>query len=174
MKSLVIVDMQRDFVDKGGVLYFPKAEDIKDNIIKKIEEYEKMELPIITTQDWHDMEDREFKKFPPHCIKGSYGARLTSRIEDVLKDYNSHFSIKKKRFSAFFETSLEDILKEAGINEVEVCGVITHICVLYTVEGFRNRDIQTSVLEQGVASFDKAAHECALKFMKEVLGAQIV
>ncbi len=174
MKALIVIDMQRDFVDEGGILYFPDAENIKDAIVERIKEYERRSLPVITTQDWHEMRDKEFQMFPPHCIEGSYGARLTSKIEDVLKGYDLHFTIRKTRFSAFFRTNLEEVIEENGIDEVEVCGVVTHICVLYTVEGFRNRDIPTDILERGIASFDKDAHRCALRFMKEVLGAKVI
>ena len=81
--------------------------------------------------------------------------------------------ISKKRFSGFYETDLESVLKEAGIHEVEVVGVCTSICVMDTVGGLANRDYKISVPTKGVADFDPEFHEFALKRMKKIYGADV-
>ena len=174
MKALLIVDLQRDFVDPGGVLYYEGAEKVIDYIVDLAEKFKKENLPIITTQDWHDENDREFEVWPKHCVAGSEGARLTEKLERVLDGYDKHYSIKKTRFSAFYKTNFDDLIEELGIDEFEVVGVVTNICVMFTVEEIRNRDIPVKVHEKGVSSYDEELHKFAIRQMKEVLGAEIV
>jgi nicotinamidase/pyrazinamidase len=174
VRALLVIDLQRDFVDPGGVLYFEGAEKVTDYAVKLVEEFKEKGLPIITTQDWHDENDKEFEVWPKHCVAGSEGARLTEKLEKSLEGYEKHYSIKKTRFSAFYKTNFDDLISELGIDEFEVVGVVTNICVMFTVEEIRNRDIPVKVHEKGVTSYDEELHKCALRQMKEVLGAEIV
>ena len=173
MKALLVIDLQRDFVDPGGALYFEGAEGVIEPILERIELYKREKLPIITTQDWHDPDDREFRVWPRHCVAGTDGARLTDRVERALEGYENHHSVKKTRFSAFYKTNFDELIKELGIDEFEVVGVVTNICVLFTVEELRNRDIPVRVMERGVKSYDEELHRFALRQMGEVLGVEI-
>jgi len=174
VRALLVIDLQRDFVDRGGALYFEGAEKVIDPILRWVEDFKKENLPIITTQDWHDPNDKEFDIWPKHCVADTDGARLTEKLEKALKDYPHHFSVRKNRYSAFHNTDLEKIIKEKHINEMYVCGVVTHICVLFTVEELRNRDIPVKIITEGVASYDEELHRFALREMKEILGAELI
>ncbi len=174
VRALLVVDLQRDFVDPSGALYFEGAEKVIDPIIKLVEEFKRENLPIITTQDWHDEDDEEFKVWPKHCVAGSEGARLTEKLEDALRGYEKHYTVRKTRFSAFYGTDFDDLIKRLGVDEFDVVGVVTHICVLFNVEELRNRDVKGRVHEDGVASYDEELHKFALREMKEVLGAEII
>ncbi len=174
MRALLIIDLQNDFARPGGALYFEGAETIIPFILGKVLEYKKEGLPIITTQDWHQQDDLEFQRFGKHCVAGSEGAELVKELLVELQDYQEYYSVKKRRFSAFFETNLDELLKELGIQEIDVCGLVTNICVLHTVEELCNRDIVVRVWEKGVKSYDSGEHEWALKHMERILGAQVV
>ncbi|PLV56611.1 cysteine hydrolase family protein [Thermotoga sp. SG1] len=174
MKGLLVIDVQRDFVDKDGALYFEGAEKVIEPVLKWVEDFKKESFPIITTQDWHDPDDKEFNIWPKHCVAETDGARLTEKLEKLLEGYPQHFSVKKNRYSAFYNTDLEKIIKEKHIDEVYVCGVVTHICVLFTVEELRNRDITVKIITEGVASYDEELHRFALREMKEILGAELI
>ncbi len=174
MKALLIIDLQRDFVDPGGVLYYEGAEKVIDYVVSLAERFKEENLPIITTQDWHDEDDREFEVWPKHCVAGSDGARLTEKLEKALDGYKNHYSVKKTRFSAFYKTDFDELIKDLGIDEFEVVGVVTNICVMFTVEEIRNRDIPVKVHEKGVSSYDKDLHRFAIRQMREVLGAEVI
>ncbi|PLV59200.1 cysteine hydrolase family protein [Thermotoga sp. KOL6] len=174
MKALLVIDIQRDFVDKEGSLYFDGAEKVIEPVLKLVEEFKEHKLPIITTQDWHSLDDPEFNIWPKHCIENTNGARLTERLEKALEGYDLHFPVKKNRYSAFYNTNLEEIIKKNNIDEVFVCGVVTHICVLFTVEELRNREIPVKIVTEGVASYDEELHKFALREMKEILGAELI
>ncbi|MEN3008343.1 isochorismatase family cysteine hydrolase [Pseudothermotoga sp.] len=174
MKALLLIDLQKDFVEAGGALYFSGAERVLSPVSELIEDYKRKNFPIITTQDWHEENDEEFKIWPKHCVKESKGAELTEPLKKLLTGYVNHIAIRKTRYSAFYGTNFEEVLKSKGISEVEVCGVVTHICVLFTVEELRNRGIKVIVRKDGVASYDEEFHKCALRLMKEVLRAEVI
>ena len=169
-KGLIVVDMLNDFVDEGGALYCGEtAREIVPFIRQRLDTYRKNKNLVIYLQDAHDRNDKEFEKFPEHCVSGSWG----SRIIDALTPVPGEKVIPKKRFSGFYGTDLENILAEAGIAQVEVVGVCTSICVMDTVGGLANRDYTIAVPVKGVADFDSETHQFALKRMQKLYGADV-
>ncbi len=171
MKILLVIDMLKDFMDSEGVLYCGEdSEKIIPFIKNKIQEFQKDDAPVIYIADSHQKHDEEFEMFPRHCVTGTEGAEI---LEELLME--DALVVEKSRYSGFFNTNLEELINRYGKNvEVHVVGVCTNICVMYTVEELRNRDIKTYVYKDGVASFDVKAHEFALKQMESVLGAEVV
>lgn len=174
MKALMIIDMQNDFAKNGGALYFDGAENVIPKIVELVKKAKSKNLPIILTQDWHEEDDKEFEIWPKHCIKDTYGARIIDEIESLLKDYEKVYYIKKTRYSAFYNTNLNEILKDLSINEVDLVGLVSNICVLFSAEELRNRDIKVNLYRDGTDSYDKQMHEFSLMLMKEVLNVNII
>lgn len=174
MRTLLLIDLQNDFVEPGGVLYFDGAEKVIPFVLEKIRYFRENGWPIITTQDWHEIDDEEFKMFPKHCVKGTHGAMLQADVLEALDGYEKHYKIFKKRYSAFFGTNFDKLIKEHNFDNFEVCGVVTNICVLFTVEELRNRDLKVKVYREGVDSYDKNLHNFALDIIEKVLGAEVI
>ncbi|RKX54433.1 MAG: cysteine hydrolase [Thermotoga sp.] len=174
MKALLLIDLQNDFVVENGALYIPGAEKVVNYACKMIDEFKDKNLPIVTTQDWHEENDLEFSRFPRHCVENTYGADLHWKIKERLENYEKWFTVKKRRFSAFFQTNFDELIERERIDSFDVCGVATNICVLFTVEELRNRDIDVTVHSAGVTTCDRLMHEFALKIMKEILGVKIL
>ncbi|WP_456400417.1 cysteine hydrolase family protein [Mesoaciditoga sp.] len=172
-KALMVVDMQNDFVTKNGSLYFEKAESVKPVVLDCVKKYIENNAPIIFTQDWHDEYDKEFNIFPKHCIKDTWGAQLFDNLKKIAEEYDNAFFVKKKKYSAFYRTNLDEKLRTLSPKTVEVCGVTTNICVLFNVEELRNRDFEVIVYENAVASYDDNLHDFAIQQIKDVLGAKI-
>lgn len=173
-RVLLVVDMLNDFIRKDGALYCGEAaEEIIPYVRRKVKEFVNQGLPVVFIIDAHDPQDLEFKRFPPHCIYGAEGSDVISELKSLVEEYSFAIRVPKSRFSGFFRTNLNQILKDLDPKTVEVVGVCTHICVLYTVEELCNRDYEVLVHRDGVASFDRDAHQWALRQMTEVLGAKI-
>jgi nicotinamidase-related amidase len=169
-KALIIVDMLNDFVDEKGALYCgDTARSIIPFIQERLTSYRNRKDLVIYLQDSHDEDDREFEKFPSHCVAGTWG----NEIIPELAPKPGENVVPKKRFSGFFGTDLEGILDSAGVEEVEVVGVCTSICVMDTVGGLANRDYKVTVPVKGVADFDAQFHEFSLKRMKQIYGASV-
>ena len=169
-KALIIVDMLNDFIDEKGALYCGEtAREIVLFIGQRLDTFRKNKNFVIYLQDSHDRNDKEFEKFPEHCLNDSWG----SQIIKALTPMPGEKVVPKKRFSGFFGTDLENILAQAGIDAVEVVGVCTSICVMDTVGGLADRDYTISVPVKGVADFDSEAHQFALKRMEKLYGAEV-
>ena len=108
--------------------------------------------------------------FPPHCVEGSGEEEIIPELADLAAGARV---VRKRRYSAFFETDLAAQLQELQPEEVVVMGDCTDICVLHTVSGLRNRDYRVEVPADCVASFDPEQHEWALGHMEKILGARI-
>lgn len=170
MKALLIIDMLKDFIELDGALTTGEAgQAIIGFIQRKTEEFRAKGYPIIYICDSHELDDKEFDMFQPHCIAGTRG----SEIIDELKVAGEDKIIKKRRYSAFFGTDLDLYLRERGVNEIHLVGVNTNICVLYSAADGRNINYQVTIYAQGVASFDTDAHHFALKEAKNTLGCTI-
>jgi nicotinamidase/pyrazinamidase len=177
MKALIVVDMLNDFINLKGALYCgPTATYIVPNVFGRVVEYRKAGLPTFFLADNHAEDDKEFERFPKHCVKGTPGADII----DVLKfgDSERDFFIPKTRYSGFYNTSLAGNMAEVGLRPqnsvIEVCGVCTSICCMMTVADLANRDFNVVVHRNCVADFDQEAHNFALKYMKNILGATII
>ncbi len=171
MKALLVIDMLKDFIDEGGALETGKAgRDIVPFVKDKIEEYRNLGYPIIYICDNHEIDDKEFQMFPPHCVKDTEGSKIIEALE--VKDEDK--IILKRRYSAFYGTDLDLYLRENEIDEISLVGVCTNICVLYTSADARNISYQVNVYRDGVASFDEQAHDFALKEIENTLGCKIV
>lgn len=168
---LLVIDMLRGFCEEGRPLYCgPAVKPIVPFIRKLIEGYNQRDETVVFICDRHEPDDLEFRMFPPHCIRGSEEAEVIEPLRGLARN---EVVIPKRRYSGFFGTDLEQVLAGLKPDLVEVVGVCTNICVLYTVEELRNRDYPVRVYRRGVASFDSGAHLFALQQMEKVLGAEV-
>ena len=165
-KLLIVVDMQKDFVD--GALGSEEAVAIVDNVVKKIDEFEG---DIIVTYDTHFdnyMETQEGKNLPvPHCIKGSEGWELDARVQAVL-DKRKYKAIEKPTFGSL---ELPVYIREnynADETEIELVGLCTDICVVSNAIMLKAEFLETkiSVDASCCAGVTPDSHRAALTTMK--------
>ena len=169
-QALIVVDMLNDFIEEGGALDCgPAARAIVSVVRQRIDAFRRAGGPVIFLCDAHAPDDREFEKFPRHCVAGTRGARIIAE----LAPQSGEAVIAKTRYSGFYGTDLERVLAAAGVETVEVVGVCTSICIMDTVGGLANRDYRIRVPADGVADFDPQMHAFALKRMKQLYGAEV-
>jgi len=169
-KALLIIDMLNDFIRKEGRLYIGESgKEIILPIQGELKNFRKEKNPVFYICDRHRFDDKEFTLFPPHCVSGTRGAEII----DELKPEHNDFIIYKRRYSGFFQTDLDISLREEGILKLELVGVCTNICVLYTAASARMLNYKVIVLKDAVTSFDQEAHNFALQQMKDILGVEI-
>lgn len=169
-KALIIVDMLNDFIDKNGVLYCgDTVEPIVPFIQTRLKTFRDRGELVVYLQDSHDEDDKEFERFPQHSVIGTWGSAIIPQLEPRPGEN----VIPKKRFSGFFGTDLEKVLEDANVDEVEVVGVCTSICVMDTVGGLANRDYKVTVPVKGVTDFDPEMHQFSLLRMEKIYGANV-
>ena len=164
MKVLVVVDMQNDFID--GALGTPEATAIVDNVARKIAGHEG---PVIFTRDTHGADYRMTQEGRnlaiEHCIKGSKGWEISSKLP-VADDTKI---IDKPTFgSKELALYLESLNEKEKIDEIEVIGVCTEICVISNVLLIKAflPEVPISVDPSCCAGIMPENHEYALAVMK--------
>ncbi len=165
-KLLIVVDMQKDFVD--GALGTAEAVAIVDNVVSKIENFDG---DIIATYDTHlenYMETQEGKNLPvPHCIKGTDGWKLDAKVQAVL-DKKGFKAIEKPTFGS---VALPEYIK-ANYNpaeiEIELIGLCTDICVVSNALLMKANFLETKVSVDAAccAGVTVESHNAALLTMK--------
>lgn len=127
MKALVVVDYQVDFV--SGALGFAGAEKLEGIILEKILKTREDDGRVIFTMDTHNsryLKTAEGKKLPvPHCIAGTEGHALYGKVAQAVRA--GDIVIKKTSFGSM---DLARELKRGRFAEVELCGLVTDICVI--------------------------------------------
>lgn len=165
-KFLIVVDMQKDFVD--GALGTPEAVAIVDNVVNKINSFDGN---IIVTYDTHledYMDTREGKNLPvPHCIKETDGWKLDAKVQDALlgKEY---IELEKPTFgSILLPEIIEDLAGEEEF-EVELIGLCTDICVVSNAMVLKAHypEVDIKVDASCCAGVTPATHDAALLTMK--------
>lgn len=165
-KILIVVDMQKDFVD--GALGSKEAVAIVDNVVKKIDTFDG---DIIVTYDTHPenyMETQEGKNLPvPHCIKGTDGWNLDAKVQAAV-DKKEYKAIEKPTFGS---TELPEYIKTAYSTdeiEIELIGLCTDICVVSNALLLKANFLETKVTVDAscCAGVTPDSHNAALTTMK--------
>ncbi len=128
--ALLIVDMLNDFCKEGGCMVLKEGMETLEPIQALIAKARKLQAPVIYINDCHraGKYDKEFDKREPHCIEGTWGAEVIEELKPEPQDY----CIPKRRFSGFYQTDLDLVLRELEVKTVIVTGVVTNICVRST------------------------------------------
>jgi len=166
--SVIIVDMLNDFVT--GVLKCERASRIIPNIQRLLVSARKKEIPVIYVSDAHlPSVDNELELWPPHAIIGTRGAEIIKELKPVEGDY----TLRKRRYSAFYETGLDPLLRELGVDAVVLVGLVTNVCIQHTAADAFFRGYQIIVLEDCVEAPTEEVQKNAIKYLKINYGSEI-
>ena len=176
-KLLLVIDMVNGFV-KEGALADKYINNITPNIINLIKDFKKNNFDIISIQEGHLSDSKEFENFPPHCILGTKEAELIDEIKPYENDMmlirkNSTCGFITKDFFEYFEKNKNEI------EEVVLSGCCTDICVLNfalplkTYINEYNLPIKVTVYKEAVETYGSDFHnreeynQMAFKIMKQ-------
>ncbi len=168
--ALIIVDMLNDFVEPEGALVVPAAASLVRPQAKVLRAAREAGMLVLFLADNHMPDDPEFKIWPRHAVAGTWGAAVV----DGLAPSGNEKVVPKRRYSGFFGTDLDLTLREHGIRDVVLMGVLTDICVMYTSADASARGYRVLVLSDCTASLDTSRHEWALEHMRQVHDARTV
>ena len=128
--AVLVVDMLNEFLEPGGEMVLLEGRSVIEPINRLLAASREMGMRVVWLCDEHPIpQDKEFEKRVPHCIGGTWNAGIVDAM-DVAPD---ELRIAKRRYSGFFGTDLDLRLREWGVQQVVVTGVVTNICVRSTV-----------------------------------------
>lgn len=181
MKALLSIDYTNDFVaDEGALTAGKPAQEIEQHIVSTTQEAIDNGDYVVFAIDCHETEDDyhpERNLFPPHNLKGTPGRDLYGSLDSLYQEHKEKetvYWIDKRHYSAFSGTDLDVRLRERGITEIWLTGVVTDICILHTAIDAYNLGYSIVIPENCVTSFNEKGHEWALEHFKNVLGAKVV
>ncbi|HET7626393.1 MAG TPA: bifunctional nicotinamidase/pyrazinamidase [Verrucomicrobiae bacterium] len=170
MKSLILVDIQNDFLP-GGALAVPDG----DAIIPIVNAIQPAFPLVVATQDWHPANHGSFaanhpgKKifdrielnglpqtlWPIHCVQNTPGAALAPKLrqDQIAKIFRKGTDPEIDSYSGFFDnghrksTGLGEWLRARGVTEIFVCGLATDYCVKFTALDAVKLGLKTNLIE---------------------------
>jgi len=166
--AVIHVDMLNDFVT--GALGCERARAIIPALVELTDAARKHGIPVIYANDCHLRGiDHELKLWGDHAIKGTPGAEVIPELAPQEGDY----VVPKRRYSGFFQTDLQMLLTELGVDTVIITGVHTHMCCRHTSADAYEYGYDIIVPRETTNSFTQEDYESGLKYLKDVYGAEI-
>jgi biuret amidohydrolase len=160
--ALLVIDFQQD-IFSGGPLQTVGSADVLPKAKKVLSATRSAGLPIIHTKEVHRKEMVDFGREldgtePIHCLETWAG----TDFHPDLSPRDGEFAITKRRYSAFFATDLDLLLRGLKIKTLVMMGTLTNVCVHYTTVDAHQHDYIVYVIEDCCMGSDEEAHWAAL------------
>lgn len=185
--ALVIVDVQNDFCE-GGSLAVSGGTAVAANVARHVRDFRSEYDFIVATRDYHEEPGDHFaaqpdfvNTWPNHCVIGTPGAALCPPISDLVKESLIQSVVDKGRRTAAYSgfealdpdgDPLLDVLRKAGIDSLDICGLATDYCVRATALDARQHEFPVRVLVDLCAAVNTESGQRALEDMKSA-GCQL-
>lgn len=156
---LLVLDMQEHFFSFDSHAFVPSAPAIIPGINSLIEAFAAAERPIIATRHLNMPEDAGMmSKWWRDLItpQSAYSQYITPIKPENLIPLN------KTQYDAFHQTSLETKLQELSIEQVVICGVMTHLCCETTARSAFMRGFEVFFTVDGTATYNEELHRASL------------
>ncbi|MBS3116982.1 isochorismatase family protein [Candidatus Woesearchaeota archaeon] len=159
--ALLIIDMQNYFLDKKSHAFVPASSLVVKNIKKVLSFYRKECLPVIFT--YFAVTKSETDPILKWWGDTVYEGSIQSRIIRELRFQSNEIVIRKRSYSAFYKTKLEQILKSKKIKEIVITGVLTNLCCETTARDAFARGFQVFFPADATAAYTEEMHLATLK-----------
>lgn len=157
--ALLVLDMQRYFLDFDSHAFVPSAPAIIPGINKLIEAFTKAERPVVATRHLNTPEDAGMMSkwwrdlIHPQTAYNQYIKSL---------DVENTIQVEKSQYDAFLHTSLEETLHAHQIEQVIITGVMTHLCCETTARSAFMRGFEVFFAVDGTATYNEELHRASL------------
>ncbi|OEF05110.1 cysteine hydrolase [Vibrio genomosp. F10] len=163
-KLLLVIDMQEDFFQQGRLA--EKRTEFTRSLNELVHAFRRESHKVIWVRQVfkEDLSDTYLalrQSSQKWTIEGTSGCELLSE----LSQYPEEHEVIKKRYSAFFETELDEILIEMAPSEIVIAGVNTHACVRVTAIDAYQRDYHLLLAKECIDSYDQGCHDESFGYM---------
>ena len=183
--ALVVVDMQRGFLDPGEAMEVPPARESVPAIQSLLSLFRDKRLPVVFTEFVYSESvpvligslHPEHKPAEPGAPRG-FGLPSSSCLEGTpsaetvpaLAPRPGEIVVRKRGYDAFAGTQLDTALRARNVTSLVVTGTMTDICVLATVTAALHREYRVTVVEDGVATLWPEIQRAALDIIARAYG----
>ncbi|MGA7081253.1 MAG: cysteine hydrolase family protein [Terriglobales bacterium] len=166
---LIVIDMLRDFLKSWEPA---KKERLVNSINELAAIMRDFSLPVIWVRQEFEPDLRDaFQEMRAKgiriTIKGTPGCEIVPELAVVPSDV----VMVKKRYSAFYGTSLDETLSRLRADAIILAGINTHACIRTTAIDAYQRDWPVILAADCIDSYDREHHEISLRYMKDKIAA---
>jgi nicotinamidase-related amidase len=170
--ALIVIDIQKStFIDDSDERSIPNMPDYRARMetgIPLVAAAHDKNIPVIFIQEIHRADLVDFGREldgaeTVHCLDGD--PRTDVALEE-MGGLSSDYIVPKRRYSAFFGTDLEILLKGLKVETLILVGGLTDVCVHYTIVDGHQHDYRVRVVQDCVAGSTLAAHDASLGAME--------
>lgn len=161
--GLLVIDMQNYFLSKASDAFLEDAANIIAPIKRLIE---KAETTIFTRHiDKEDDNDIMFRWWGMRILE-------KDKLSEIISDFDNKAGkiIKKNRYSAFYNTELEEFLKKKGIEQIIITGVMTHLCCETTARDAFMRGFDVFFVTDATATNSDEFHQATIRAISHGFG----
>ena len=170
--ALLIIDMQNDFVLPGAPLCVRGAAPSVPVIRRLLLQARTQGLPVIHiirqhNRDGSDVEKSRqelFQEGPGICVPGTEGAQIVAALTPEPGEYIVH----KRRFSAFFQTELDMLLRRLGVDTLLVTGTQYPNCVRGTAVDGMSLDYDVIVVTDACSAQSPDVEQANIRDMRNM------
>ncbi|WP_018659025.1 cysteine hydrolase family protein [Allofustis seminis] len=170
--AFLIIDMQRDFLDEDSPLVVKAGLEALPHIERALEATRKSNVPVfhvfrLYRGNGSDVEVTRYEGWKSNggsLVPGTEGAEIPASIAPIDGEY----LIVKQRWSAFFMTELDLVLRRLGVRQVILTGVQTPNCIRGTAWDANSLDYEVICLTDGTNAANAEVHEQNLRDMKNI------
>jgi biuret amidohydrolase len=167
---LIVIDIQRGYgmsAEEMGITLMNGSSQMISRAERIVEAARAAKVPIVFFQEAHRPDGVDFGREldgdeGPHCIEGERGTEFWPTLVPGNRDY----SIAKRRYSCFFGTDLEILLKGLRASTLVLIGGLTDVCVHYTFADGHQHDYHMRVVSDCVIGSSEARHAASLSAME--------
>jgi isochorismate hydrolase len=157
--ALLILDMQKYFLDSSSHAFIPSAPAIVPNVNGLYKWYVGMKLPVIFTRHLNSPQDAGLMaEWWKELIKED------DPLSEILPDLDTRNQIvvKKSRYDAFMDSSLDDMLRQMQVRQLVICGVMANVCCETTARSAFQKGYEVFFLVDGTAAYNERFHMASL------------
>ena len=178
--ALIVIDIQAStFIDDSVERAIPNMPGYRQRMLNArpiIDAARAANIPVVFIQEIHRANGIDFGREldgdeTEHCLDTNPKTELAIKEMGIRPD---DYVIQKRRYSAFYGTDLEILLKGLKAETLILMGGLTDVCVHYTFVDAHQGDYFTRVVEDAVAGSSVEAHEASLKAMEYLQTGAIV
>jgi ureidoacrylate peracid hydrolase len=160
--ALLVIDMQRFFADPAGKGYLPCTKAIMPNMRRLLRVFRKARRPVIFTRHAHHPQMLDAGIMVRWWKESIVEGTPESEILAELAPRASEKIVTKHRYSAFYDTDLQTVLRSLRIEDLVICGVMTNMCVESTARDAYFRDYQTFLPADATGAPTEEMHRASL------------
>lgn len=158
--ALLVLDMQRYFLEPASHAFVPSAPAILPGVAALAAQWAGRGLPLFFTRHVNNAEN---------AANMARWWRETLTAENPLSEITPELDtrqamiITKSQYDAFYQTPLEELLRQRGVSQVIICGVMTHLCCETTARAAFVRGFEVFFTVDGTATYNLDFHLAALR-----------